>query len=634
MFGINVNFSAGVETSSSVRSHSVATSTRVQTSMTTTTTTSSSSTYEVKIKEQYESKVSGYEMKMKELNSQMSTYETTVKTSETKVKEYETKIVTIRNELNQQIIALQRERDMLVNEKGSMSISLEQTKKESTNLRLQLTDYENRFRQMQERLTFLEGKNSEKNTNLHEMESKLLHAQQSIEFKLNEDVGQEEQIKKQREMIINLTALIEKLRLEDAAEDIKFAEMEMTIRQRSDEVTYLKKECKDYEDRLKTAKASFVVEETTIYQELETRYQDTINERDQLSVQLVIKSNSIKDLENRNHTLSNKITNLNKSVEELKIKVDTFERRELDLNRAISELEMKINIQGKESQNKDIKIQSLESILKTKNQNIDQLAAQIKSSDEKIKNLTHSVTEENSKVMDLQRKLQDKIREIEQWKKEDSLDNAQIASLMKAVKEQNEVIRSWEEENARDDKMIASLKMEIQQKELVIGRLKECILKLDEKFAKLKESAFSLELSDEKIIKEKIVSISSQITSSQQYIALETKFSEKEAETRRLHEEIFKLKKLVAQANENKNSIYLELQRCQDQLSSTEKSLVSMKESIVTYQSKMTATSQRFESESHTTVIAHTKVGNYKRCVQQASAEVEALYKEIEEYLV
>jgi chromosome segregation ATPase len=145
--------------------------------------------------------------------------------------------------------------------------------------------------------------------------------------------------------------------------------------------------------------------------------------------------------------------------------------------------------------------------------------------------------------------------------------------------------------------------------------LKECILKLDEKFAKLKESAFSLELSDEKIIKEKIVSISSQITSSQQYIALETKFSEKEAETRRLHEEIFKLKKLVAQANENKNSIYLELQRCQDQLSSTEKSLVSMKESIVTYQSKMTATSQRFESESHTTVIAHTKVGNYKRCV-------------------
>jgi chromosome segregation ATPase len=590
--------------------------------------------FEAKLKEQYESKFNNYEFKIKEYVSQINQYTVQIQTYETRIKESERKQANIKTEWNEKYEVLVKDKNYVTQERDSYAAQLEASRKENATLRFNISQLETSTSHLNERLRFLEGDFSLKAQRMQEMESKLINATNQINESLSTDVSQEEQLKQQREMIINLSTELERMKIEDAAEDIKFAEMEATINLKNDEIANLKKHIDELNEKVTLAESCSSVETTDVYLQLEGRYNDAVAERDQLSLQISIRSNQIRDLESRIQNLTGKITTITKSIEEYKISIEAAECREMDLKRSLAEYEMRINILIKDSSNKDNKIASYENVVKNKDTRIQQLTELVKGRDTKIQELESRNAEGNNAISELRQQLEKRLAEISEWKAEDQRDNAQIESLINSLQEQNATIQKWEEENARDDARIAELEQLINEKDNTIAKLKEVIFNLRDKFISVRNSTISLELHQAETVKERISSHHAEVVNSSQYVSLQTELQTKSDEVTRLQEEINRLRQDLEEAEATRSDMKKQIRALEDQVRAVNDEKTSLTMRISTFESNVSSFTEKLEVYTVSNRTAVDRVNQLKDSVNATTEEVEGLFKEIETILV
>ena len=589
--------------------------------------------YEMKIREQYETKITTYEVKIKEQITTIQKYEQAFRTYDQKLKEKDDEINRLKIEFKNNYDLLLRDRNNLQREKDQIGPQMDSLRKENFGLKQSVSSYELNITSLTDKIRFFENENNLKLERMREMESKLIAASNQINESLNLDVNQEEQLRKHRDLIASLTNQLERMKIEDAAEDIKFAEMEAKISSNNLEISNLKKHIEELNDKLLLAENGTNVETSEIYLQLEGRYNDVVVERDQLSAQINLKINTIKDLENRISNLNQKMSNLTRNIEELKFTIESLESQQLDLKRLLSDYEIKLNTLLKESSQKDNKIASFENVIKSKDSKITQLTELVKTRDLKIGEYEKKIQEGNSAVTDLRDQLEKRLKEISEWKAEDERDNAQIASLLKTMEEQNLTIKKWEEENERDDAQIAELQKQVQEKNEAITKLKEFIFQFRNKFLNVRNSAFSLEIVDQSVIQEKVSAFTTEITQSEKYKSLELNVTLKDQEIDRLRQEMNHYREEVTSAYNEKNNILVQLESLRSELEAQKQVIVNNNLRFGEYEAKINQYSQKVETESTTTIVAHSRVDSFKSSVQAASEEVEALFKDIETIL-
>ena len=257
----------------------------------------------------------------------------------------------------------------------------------------------------------------------------------------------------------------------------------------------------------------------------------------------------------------------------------------------------------------------------------------VRNRDTKIAQYEKNIEEGNSAINDLRQQLEKRLAEISEWKAEDERDNAQIAELIKNIHEQNETIRKWEEENARDDARIAELEKLVEEKDAVIAKLKEFIFNFRSVFMDVRNSAVSLEIVDETLIQQKVSSITSEITQSEQYKSLELTVTQRDEEINRLREENNRLREEVNKAYQARSETVLQLQNLQAELETQKNLVANFNLRITEYESTISSYSKRVEAETTTTIVAHSRVDNFKSSVHTATDQVEAMFKEIETIL-
>ena len=168
-------------------------STQPSTRTTTTTTTSTTVTpFELKLKEQYDTKFSNYELKLKDQNAQILQYDQSIKNYEYKLKESEQKLANLKFDFTQKYDVLLKERNYIAQERDSFNFQLDLLRKENMQLKTNLSQFEQRCNSLNERVRFLEGEQNLKSDRMKEIESKLIAANNSINEAMNLDVNQEE----------------------------------------------------------------------------------------------------------------------------------------------------------------------------------------------------------------------------------------------------------------------------------------------------------------------------------------------------------------------------------------------------------------------------------------------------------
>jgi chromosome segregation ATPase len=599
----------------------------------TTTTTTTTSSYELKLKEQYDVKINNYELKLKEQNNLILRYDQAVKTYDAKLKEVNDQFNKFKLELTDKYDNLLKNRNLILQERDSLNFQIDGLRKENFQFKQTISNYDVTIATLNDKIRFFENENNMRSDRMKEMESKLIAANSQINQSLSLDISQEEQLRKQRETIISLTNQLERIKIEDAAEDIKFAEMEAIIKARNEEIALYKKQIEDLNDKLLMADTCSNVETTEVYLQLQGRYNDIAAERDQLNLQLTIKTNTIKDLDNKVNSLYQKINSLTRTIEEQKAIIEGSETRELQFKNQISQYEININAISRDSAQKDNKIASYENVIKSKDIKINQLTDLIKNRDGKIADYEKKIQEGNSAVSDLREQLEKRLKEIAEWKAEDARDNAQIAELIKNVQDQNETIKKWESENERDDARIAELERLVEEKEANIGKLKQFIFDFRSKFINVRNSAFSLEIADQSLIQERVSTVTTNITNSEQYKTLESNITIKEQEISRLREDVNHYREEVNKAIAEKNTVLAQVESLKNELETEKQSIVHYNTRISEYERRITEYSQKIETETTTTLVAHSRVDNFKQSINAATEEVDALFKEIETIL-
>ncbi len=607
--------------------------TNTNTNTTTTTTTTTTTSYEMKLKEQYDVKINNYELKLREQNNLIVRYDQTVKAYEAKLKDVDAQFTKFKMDLTEKYENLLKNRNLILQERDSLNFQIDGLRKENFQFKQTISNYEVTISTLSDKIKFFENENNMRADRMKEMESKLIAANSQINQSLNLDISQEEQLRKQRETIISLTNELQRLKIEDAAEDIKFAEMEAIIKARNEEIALYKKQIEDLNDKLLMADTCSNVETSEVYLQLQGRYNDTVAERDQLNLQLTIKINTIKDLDNKVNSLYQKINSLNRTIEEQKSIIEGSEARELQFKNQISQYEININAISRDSAQKDNRIASYENVIKSKDIKINQLTDLIKNRDVKIAEYEKKIQEGNSAITDLREQLEKRLKEIAEWKAEDARDNAQIAELIKSIQDQNQTIKKWEEENDRDDARIAELEKIVEDKEAAIGKLKQFIFDFRTKFIDIRNSAFSLEVADQSLIQERVSTVTTNITSSEQYKTLESNVTLKEEEISRLRSDINYYRDEVNKAVAEKNSILAQVEGLKADLEAEKQHVAHYNTRISEYERRINEYSEKIQTETTTTLVAHSRVDNFKASVNATTEEVDALFKQIETLL-
>ena len=112
---------------------------------TTTTTTTTITPFELKLKEQYDTKFLNYDLKIKEQNAQLFQYDQSIKNYEFKIKESDQKLANLRLELTQKYDVLLKERNYISQERDSFNFQLDLLRKENMQLKTNLSQYEKRI---------------------------------------------------------------------------------------------------------------------------------------------------------------------------------------------------------------------------------------------------------------------------------------------------------------------------------------------------------------------------------------------------------------------------------------------------------------------------------------------------------
>jgi len=558
---------------------------------------------EKKEKEKIKQEKENLESKYKRIEIEVTTYKKTVT-------EYETRITTINTEYKTQYENFRNERNVLIKERDDLRQLNSKLQNENSLLKNQISDLNFKVTQLNDSIITLNNTIKEKNTEIANLNTLIVDYQTKLKLEELDDLNYEKKIASQQITITGLNQDNETHKNRIRYLEEKLLESERCYNLKDMELLNSKKLIPAYLERIEELEAT-IREAEQVNGELETNYNNAVNEKEQINATLLLKITLIKELEEKYNSFITKYNDLQKSIETFKITIKTLEEKELYYKKIIGEHELKITSLNSLIDMRDSRINTLNSLITSKDNKINQLNETIRQLDARIKDLLNSLEFEKNKVIELNKTLEIKIIEIHNWQKENEKDDSLINELRITINNQNQQIEEWKKENARDDARIAELTQKLKEYENIIIKLRDYISILRVKFNNLKKQTVELEIVDEKkkeeIIKKEI--------SVEEYKRIENECREKESSITVLKTEILNLQnqynEVIQQKNNEKSKIdCLEISLKEERLKTEE-----VKSTVILFEERINTLNKRVEVENSSYQVAQTKVKEYKEQV-------------------
>ncbi len=598
--------------------------------------TQKEASYEVKLREQYESKVSGYETKLKESQATVNDLSIRLRTSETKMKENWDIYLKTKNDLEINIERIRKERDDKKGEAARLREDMSKFESERQGYLKQISDKDLIISQQAESLKRFEREHNEKGERMKKLEIDLLNKQKELINEEKDDLTSEETIKKQKEQITEMTSQIQRFLDENVQEQIQFRNYENQVRQQEEQIALLTKQAETMQTTITTSTTVEVTDIVTseVYLEVEVKYNEAINERNAIQDQLDIKNSLIRDLEARIKNNLEKMSILFRTINELKGQIDSYEARELEFKKTIDDYILRLDVFSKDISTKTTKITTYESIIKTKDVKINQLTDTIKARDISINTNKDETKNLQNQVVSLQKVVEEKLKEIVAWTKENEKDDSQIAQLQQVITHQAEIIKNWEAENDRDDAQIVELQTHIKNQEEKINKLKEIIHQIKLKFGFIKENSENFKIVDDTMEGECHNSFSQDVTNAEVYLNLKQKFESKESEVSNLISEVNRYRSEIETVMKERSEALARIDFLNSEVKSLNHRVETAHTSSTEFEAKVAFANKRIETETNSWFKANSKVTTLKNDVGLSVNEAEKLFEEIEHLLI
>lgn len=623
-FGFNANFGGSVKsqvTTSSSFTSNFQSATTMNVSM------------ENQIKAQYNAQIQQWQNKFNESQAIINDLNSKLKANEGLIYESQKNWQNDKANLEANCERMRQERNTLKNQITSFQQAHQDMLRQVNSLESRVNDLVNENRVLTEKVTKYESDNSSKYEKMAQMEAQLLKAKMDMEAEQLDDADMEQTISKQREMINNLSEEVRKMQAENVKDDNTIAQLENTVRQQQDQIELLRKQNQSTLDTYTSTTTIEIsqIETCDVYIELNSKYLISQAESESFKAQIDLKDRFIADLEGRVKSANEKAQIYFKTIRDLKANMETYENRELEFKKSIDEYLMKLNTITVQITTSQTKIITLESMLKSKDVQLQKYIGMIKERDAKINELKISISTHSAELASTKEVLSKKLEEISAWTKENDKDDAQIQQLIDEIRKQNETIKAWEAENAKDDKRIAELEEQVEDYQKKILTFKEFYTQLKAEFGEFGSYFSSFSVIDETMTSTTVTKLKQEVEESAAYLEVKESLNISKLEILALNKEINEYRNKITETIKDKNAILTECDDLKKQILILRKQLDTAHnlraEVDVRFRQKMSTV----ESSQTSIITATKKVQGYKTTLSEKYNEIQAVFAKFEE---